>query len=64
MDFPYAHTEHTNASTRHAATARRAVRHLRAARDAGDDAAAALYAKLASEAVDRHLAARRARRLP
>lgn len=47
-------------STTHARTARRAVRQLIAARKAGDVEAATLYAQLAADAVDRHLAALKA----
>jgi hypothetical protein len=54
------------ATTHHARAARRAVTQARAAKAAGDDDLAQLYARLAAEHVDRHLVEmrRRARRLP
>lgn len=45
--------------TEHAKAARRAVRQLIAAKRAGDAESASLYARLASEAVERHLTALR-----
>jgi hypothetical protein len=45
--------------TRHAQDARRAVRNMLKARERGDQLTADVYAKLAAQAIDRHLAARR-----